>query len=663
MSASQQNADRSYGVARLERLALDRARLIAALDATFPAEDVPIKNLGAADPTQSCQPAPGGDGSLHTELANLLGRLTALYDDGTLPASTESLGSVVQSFNQSGSAQEAWAHFNSRAGYRPVSNAIGAVRPVLAYKDLRAFANATLKLLSPDSDPYSPSPMKDAHGNRIGVPGAAYPQLSAIVAAAKAELKNATPDPAPAPLVLAQGADPTLGAVLNRPMTDLEAIQSVLFHQDPAFAKAPFAIGGGASSPHAYIVQRDPRGYAAVPLVKGSLPAPFLSGSDGLPEVNALGAFMTTGGKPAPTPFPTSVADSQARDSFGRALGAGGQPIYGYLDTNQTFLSVVMANMRGAVSGKSLVDSNQTDNHETLMNAFAGVEVIAGPRSPTATPASRTYADGTQLAYTGFQPVGAPLGDLVYALGQILADPTADATLSFLSALTTQNPNDVARLIGDTLYDKAQADKHPEATIPAASTFWDDMIDLVTQIATDTSAGKNPGQTRLLEDILTAFADPASLGLSKGLASQSGNLDVISYDRSNLNGPAVNLTTKDASPPKTPPDHTKPDANANRSELQRFAQLVHDTSGVTLCNKEGAVLHAVGTPLGAAAACASTAGNPGELCLHDTDCTYGADSARPFHECEMLMVDNLAGFYLDSIVGQAEPLLSEQARA
>jgi hypothetical protein len=90
-SADQKNASRNYGIARLERLAQDRATLITALDATFPDIEVPVKNLDAADPTQSCSTA-AAQGRLHTELPNLLGRFTSLYDDGTIPASTETLG-------------------------------------------------------------------------------------------------------------------------------------------------------------------------------------------------------------------------------------------------------------------------------------------------------------------------------------------------------------------------------------------------------------------------------------------------------------------------------------------------------------------------------------------------------------------------------------------
>jgi hypothetical protein len=667
VSVAQQNTDRSYGVARLERLAQDRATLITALDATFPDITVPIKNLDAQDPTQSCQTA-ATPGRLHTELANLLGRFTALYDDGTIPASTEGLGAITQALNASATGQDSWTHFNSRAGYRPFDIALGAIRPFLAYKNLRPFVNQLVTLLSPDSKPYDPNPQLDANHQRVRVPGAAYPALASFNAATHAEFANETDDPIPTPLVLAKSTDANVGTVLNRPMTDLETVQNVLFNTDPTYGSGPYATGAaGTTNAPQYIVQRDPRGYAVVPLTKGALPSPFMLGSDGLPAVDdSTGHFVTSNGATAPTPFSLGPADTQARDAFGRATGPGNQPLFAYLDTSQTYLSALLGHVRGAIAHKSLVDSSTTDDHETLLNSLAGAYVLFGARSSSA---ARTYADSTKLTFNGYQPVGSPLGDLIYAFGQLLADPTTDPTLALSSTLVTAHTGDVARLIGDALYDKAQADKHPEAHIPATSTFWDEMIDLVVAIAQDTSAADAsigttptpadggappaaaPGGQRLLEDILTAFADPVSAGLAKGLAAQTADLDVISYDRTNLNGPVVNVTTKDASPPKTPADHTKADANANRSELQRFAQLVHDTNGVTLCNKEGAVLQAVGTTLGAAAACASTAGNSGELCLNATDCT--CNNARPFHECEMLKISNVASFYLDSVAGRA----------
>ncbi len=658
-----QQAQRAYGVARLERLAVDRDRLVAALDAAFPPIQVPVKNVGAADPSQSCQPGPGGgQGSLHTELATLLGRFTALYDDGTLPHSTEALGALVSAYNQSSDpatgAQASWARLNGRAGYRPVGIALGALRPVLAYPKLRDLTNSVLRLVSPDSDPYAATPQLDAAGRRVPVPGSVYPQMKALSSALTFELSNEVPDPAASPLVLPVSHDTMVGGrtVLGRPRTDLELLTSIFFAQDPSFVSG---LPGAA-----YVVQRDPRGFVALAPAGGmAVPSPFVDEGDGLPAIDMVtGEFQTSSGMPAPSPFfqdGLGPADTAPRDAAQRALGANGAALYAYVNTAQSFESRLIAHLRGVTGGKSLVDSNPADAHETLMDMLAGAQALFGLRAN----ATKTYGSSPGLGYSAFQPVHAPMGDLIYALGQLLADPTADSTLAFTSALMKNSANDVARVVGDALWAKDQSNADTTAKIPAKSTFWDEMIDVLVAIAQDASVSTDPKGKRLLEDILTAFAQPASLGLAPAVASQAANIDVITYDRNALNGPAVN-TTKPGSAPATPANRMAPDSGANRSELQRFAQLVHDTNGVTLCNKEGAVVHATGVPgLGSQNVCASTMGAtaPGSLCcaapnpclpVADTACTCSTN-ARPFHECEVFKIDNLAGFYLDSIAGKA----------
>ncbi len=548
-----QKAQRGYGIARLERLAADRDRLVAALDAGFPDIQVPVKDIGSGDTPQSCNAAPGGTmGSLHTELANLLSRFTALYGDGTLPRSTEALGGLVSTYNKSADpntgAQVSWARMNAREGYRPAGIALGALRPVLAYPNLRGLTNDVLRLLSPDSDPYNPAPPHDSAGNRMPVPGAAYSQMAQLSAALAFEFSNEVDAPVPSPLVLSLTHDAMDGgrSVLNRPRTDLELLTSIFFAEDPSFAS-------GLTSP-AYVVRRDPRGFVAVaPAGSTAVPAPFVDEGDGLPAIDPVtGQFRTTGGGPAPSPFfAPGATDTPTRDGALRALGASGAQLYGYVNTAQTFESRFVAHLRGVVSGKSLVDSNPTDNHETLMNMLAGAYVLFGARG------AATKAYGSQsLQYSGFKPVHAPMGDLIYALGQILADPTADATLAFSSALMKSNPNDVARVVGDALWAKDQSNADTSAKLPAKSTFWDEMIDVLVAISQDTSPSSDPNGKRLLEDILTAFAQPASLGLSKAVASQAANVDVFSYDRKNLNGPAVNVT-KPGMPPSTAADHSQ----------------------------------------------------------------------------------------------------------
>ena len=624
---AKQESDRAYGVARVQTLAVHRTDLITAFDTTFPDIQIAIKDVTNPDPTQSCNPpAASGEGSLHTELTNLLARFTDLYNDGTMPQATESIGRVVDAFKAAPDAQTAWAVFDARAGYRPIDINLGAARPTIAYPSLRDFSNATLALLSVDSEPYQLNPQYDANGNRIPVPGAAYPQLSQLLSVAHAELLNTTAD-APLPL-LTTSTDLTTGAVvLSRPRGDLEFLQTILYAQDPTF-------GGGTSE---YIVQRDPRGYVAVPLVNGAVPAPFVDANgDGLPDVDGTGAFVTSDGMPAPSPFfAVGATDALARDSFSRALSAPGGPLlYGYIDTSHTYSATLMHDLQ------PLVDSNPADNHETLMDFLAGSYVLFGTRTPMTV---RTYADGESVTYDAYNTQSSPIIDFIYALGQILADPTADATLSFASSFVGQSPNAAARLVGDGLYAKGLANANTTASIPPTSILWDEMIDVAIQI------DQEPG---LLADVLRALGADASLPLSQAFSGYMANLDRISYDRTNLNGPAYDFNTSNTSPPMTAVNRSAADSGVNRSEMQRFLQAIHDTHGVTACNKAGAVVHAQGVELLGTVDLPEGPANSGLINdVLQSGLAYNGETSFP--ECAVFKIDDLATFYLDSIIGNA----------
>lgn len=590
---AKQQTDRAYGAARVETLGRHRKPLVAALDAAFPGIQVPVKDVGNADPAKSCgAPSASGTASFHDVMADVLSRMTALYDDGTIPQTTEALGRIMNAFKASPDAQKAWARFDARAGYRPIDIAIGAARPAIAYPSFRDFANALLAVVLTDSGP--------------------SPELSKLLEVAHAELLNSTPDAPLATLKIA--TDPVTGqTILSRPRADLEVLQSIFYAQDAAF-------GGGTSR---WLVRRDARGFAS--LAASSVAAPFVdSDGDGLPDVDDVGRFVTSDGRAAPSPFfSVDAPDALARDSSGRALDApGGKPIYGYIDTSRTFTASLLRDL------VPLLDADPSHHHETVSDFMAGLNVLLGARKP----ATKTYADGAAVQYQAFDTASSPLLDLVYAFGQVLADPQADASLALSSTLVSEHPNDLARVVGDGLYAKSVADKHPEAKIPPTSTFWDETIDATIQIA------KEPG---LLEDVLRALGDDATLGLAGAFGGYMTDLDRISYDRQNLNGPAFDFTTNDGSEPKTPVDRTKADTGANRSEMQRFLAAIHDTNGVTACNKDQAVVHAQGLPLiGSADVC------DGGLCGFPT-------FSAPFAECKVFKIENVAAFYLDSIVGKA----------
>ncbi len=221
--------------------------------------------------------------------------MTKLYDDGTLPQATEALGRLMTAFGASAEGQTALARTSTRARAtgRRISS-LGAIRPAVAYPALRDLANTAIRILSADSDPYDPAPKYDASGNRILVPGSAYPQWSALLAASHEELRTATADPVVGPLTVT--SDLAGRPVPSRPRGDLEMISSVMFAQDPTF-------GLSSASPN-YIVQRDPRGYASVALANGALPAPFVDkDKDGLADVDGSGHFVTSDGSTPPDPF------------------------------------------------------------------------------------------------------------------------------------------------------------------------------------------------------------------------------------------------------------------------------------------------------------------------------------------------------------------------
>jgi len=626
----QQQAERAYGVGRLQTLAKHRAALITALDATFPDVAIDVKDVGNPDPTRSCDPpASGTQGRLHDALTNLLADFQPLYDDGTIPQATEAVAHVVDAFRGSHDARDAWTVYDARAGYRPIDLNLGAVRPMLGWSGLRDLMNASFALLAADSQPYAPSPPTDGDGQRQLIPGPANPQLAEVLATLHAELANSTADPAVPSLEVS--VDPiTARNVLSRPRQDLELARALFYAQDPAF-------GGG---PSRYVVQRDARGYVTVPLVNGKVPAPFVdSDGDGLADVSSLGQFVTSDGSTAPSPFfAVGAPVAPSRDAFSRALGGPtGALLYGYIDTSHTYAASVFHDLA------PLVDSKPQDDHETVMDLLEGAEVVMGARKSR----TRSYADGETLTYRAFDTAQSPLLDLLYAFGQIMADPTVGDTLAFAGTLVSQQPDAIARVIGDGLYAKQLANQDTVAHIPPTSTLWDELLDLVVQIE------REPG---LLEDVLRAFGDDATLPLAKAFAGYMANKDHISYDRANLNGPAFDETTASASPPSTPVDHSSPDSGWNRSELQRFLQIIHDTNGVAACNKAGAVVHAlnvsipivgntnVDIPAGPA-----NGGLVGTVMGGILSANYGSKTS--FDECEVFKIPNLAAFYVDSIVG------------
>lgn len=613
VAIEQQQKNRDRRIARIEALARRRDDLIAAFDAALTGENVGTRDLDNPDPKKSCGPSPGkiSEADVVKELGNMVGRLTDLYNDDTIPHLTRALSRVMVEVERSPDAQAALARFDARRGYRPTNVSMGVSRPMLSYPRLVELANALLRLLSGDV-----APEKDER-----VAGKAHGALVQLMAAAREELRTAQESPTLPPLTTAPDARDPMVVDLSRPRGNLELTRTILLAQDPAFS-----IG----EPR-YLVARDPRGFAKVALDGGRVPSPFVDlvgpggKPDGLADVDDLGRFVTTGA-PAPQPFADFYGEGAPvkRDAAGRA------PVFEYIDVSSTFLASFSRDL------VPMLEPDPAREHETLMDLFSGLVVVTGAREE-GTKSERTYDGGATVTYRAFREDDAPLLDLVHGVGQVLADPTTDDTLALLQRLAKDKPAVFARLIGMGLSVKAIADKHPEATIPEASTMWDEMLDVLVLIA------QKPA---LVEDVIRAFGDPATLDLPRSAIAYMSMRDDVTYDRNDLNGPPMNRSTGKVEPMRIRVDRSKPDTGGNRSAFQRFLSALHDTKGMSVCNKEGAVAHIKWNGIGidfpsfaAQAACF----------------TLGADPPpNPMPMCGMLRIKNISQDLVDAVLGTVD---------
>ncbi len=599
-----QKRNRAYEIARIEALGARREELIRALDEAFPDVTIPVKDASTC--TAAKQP-----GRLLPSLKETLSRMVPLHLDGTTPAVTRATGKLLQALRRDGEAQDALARFDARQGYLPLRVAPGLLRPLLSYPRLFELSDALLRTISSDADP---------HGT-THAPGAAYPELLQLFSVLQPELANAEASDPLAALTI--NTDPVLlRPLLSRPRTTLELGREVLLAEDPVFAQ-------GAPS---FIVRRDARGYALVPRVS----APFVdSNGDGLADVDPLGQFVTADGSRPPTPFVLSLGSKDgARDELGRVS------TYGYVDANTTFVAPLLRDMQ------PLFDD------ETVMDLLAGFPVVMGPRAESDT--NKIYTDGAKVSYKPFVAEASPVLDLAYAVGQIAADPALDDALSLFRTLMAEHPDEVARLIAVALHIKQVSDAHPEATLPEASTYWDETLDVVARIA----AVQDPTTQRgILEDLLHLVGTDNGPKMAKVFAAFFKYRDELTYDRNNLNGPAWNLTTAGISPPVTLVDRSKPDTGGNRSLLQRMLQLLHDIKDESVCTKEGAVVHIdIKWPPG-------SLGIPIKLdyptsSLTPLVCAFvGApspDTSKGLPKCSLFQLENLSNVLMDLIVGKLE---------
>ncbi len=676
VSMATEQTDRAYNIARIEAVGRDRASIIAALDAAIPDVQIAVKDLSNPDPTKSCGSAPSSaTAGLHADLARTIGKLTDLYDDRTIPLLTEALGHVLDTVKGSPDVQEALTRMDARQGYRPSQIALGVAQPVLAYPQLVDLANTLLSLLATDSNPYSAGLYDPTLGpatapaSRVLVPGEASAEFQQLLKVLHEEMRTEVPDPPVGPLSSTpDGNDPTR-PVYGRPLGDLEVLRSIFF---PSLSLTPPSV---FLSPQP-LVLRDGRGVALVPLVNGAIPAPFVDhDNDKLADLDAMGNFVTSDGSPVPSPF-FSVDGVNGPRQNGIAVSATGAALYGYFDTSSTLLATATTDL------VPLLDPTPGPNREPLLQGIAGALPLLFGTKDAAPVSQKIYAPDPGLAqawklqhpstpppanlttapvvlpYAAYHAETSPFADVTYALGQVLADPTNDDTLNLFRQIAANHPQALARLVGVGLQIKAIADKHPEAHIPEASTLWDELLDVFAAIV----HVYDPASGGILEDLITAFGTDETLAVKDAFTAYIDYNDALTYENAqrrpptgapDLNGAAFDLTTGGVTSMSVPVDRTQPDSGENRSELQRFMQLLHDANGLGACTKPGAVAHlhltippstlsvAVDYPTSplAAAACLFVGG--------------GSVPPNPMPACGILRIQNVAKLLLDVALGRA----------
>lgn len=496
---------------------------------------------------------------------------------GMLPQTTRSVAGMLEIMANDAAALRAMSRISQHQGYRPNRTAIGLLRPVLAYPRIDPLLDNTLRLVR------DPIP---ANATRAAVPaGTANGHFNTLLSTLRGEFSVA----APATPAEARGG------------TTLDVATDLLFRSDPDL---------GVSQP-IDLVRRDFRGMPSVATTSsGGLPAPFVDANrDGLADATA-GVFVNgTQRLNTPTPFATRFSGMASRDASGRASAPGGGTLYNYLDLNPTVLAAVARQLPALMGGP---------DHRIIpaLDLLHGSSALFGARRM----ATKDYGPPVgALRYSQFSAENAPLVDLVHAAGQLLGHRDIDPILTTTRALVGADREAVtARLVGDIFAINDIANRHPEATIAPTSNIWDDVMDVVKDIAAE------PG---LLEDILNAMAQSGDTVARLGPAFSA----YAQYrERVEPDWTATGMPLR-ASTLSSPVNRSSPDTRDNRSALQRLFHLVDDLNGAPLCSKAGARVRVQGIPL-----------------------VGGVTLATANNECEIFSVPDAAAFYVRAIDGRGQ---------
>ena len=347
------------------------------------------------------------------------------------------------------------------------------------------------------------------------------------------------------------------------------------------------------------LVERDARGLATIaPLAPGVLPPPYVDlDGDGLADIDGGDRFVDATGAviPTPTPFPPSAGDDGgdgARDALGRPLEPWSRlPLYRYIDLDRTLLAAFLR------EGAALVDPGTGPGAQaTALDLVRGAGALMGPRQTV----QRTYDNGETLQYDGFDTEQSALLDMAHGYLQILRAPVIDDALVLARGMLRDHEPVLARL-AEALFDAADiAAQADGAALEPGSPLWDDLMPVLRRIL------EEPG---LLEDLMLGLENPRVAELGAYFRDYMTYADQFTYD------PATQEVVGSFA---TEVDRGAPGSGFNRSIMQRVLHMLADTNGAVLCNKDGVVI---------------TLGN----------------IAEQYAACELLRIDNLAHFYVQSM--------------
>lgn len=639
-SAAREAEARRLSVAKLERLAARRHELVQAINAVFPDTTMPDR----------LSTVPGARVHVHDALFDLAQTLFPLYESNPLapgteppiPAQSRALSRLLDGFAKQGTcagtlkactvsgdcgdggvctspARDALSRTWGRRGYRPLEASLGVFRPALAYPGLRDVLKTAIGVLGPR--------------------GSGAAELQQVFAVAKQELATSTATVSPLPGL---AVDPATDQP-NRPRSTTEVATAFFLAQDAAHAASPLELPR-------YIAKRDRRGFVVpafgVPGKRGSVSAPFADvDGDGYADVDAFGRFIDAWGLPIALDLPFAVPGVSVGDvdAFGRPVTSAAS--YSYLDTARTvasgLLHQVVPLLDATVIAPDDPDAWQRE-HETLMYALSGATLLSGGRETMTFDYASQGPAGQAIRYNRFRSEDSPFPDLAHAIGQILADEDSDVLLQALLDLLENHEAIVARLVGAALRVREIVVQHdtladqgiePRAGLAYEVPVWDEIGAVVGRIA------QRPGLVQgllgaLADDVVVAPKDGA-LHMGDALAKLATYRDELTYNPHDINGPAVNVTVApaggDSRDPETPVDPAQPRNGKNVSILERTLRLLHDVDGGPACNKAGARIALSGS------------------------LSWPIWPAPAYAECELLQIQNLAQFYLDSMLPPNHP--------